>query len=148
FGGVATVCLKLFQVTQADIAVYGEKDFQQYRTLQQMVADLNVPLRLVMHPTVRESDGLAMASRNRYLSPEERVWAAQLPQGLQAARTAALRQPESRVGDILEVARQEIARAPLEIEYLELTSEADLVPLSRAAALASIPAPRLFAAVK
>lgn len=73
FSGVATVVLKLFNICRPDVAVFGLKDYQQMRVIEKMVADLDVPVRVVRHPTVREPDGLAMSSRNAYLSAEERA---------------------------------------------------------------------------
>ncbi|WP_020475315.1 pantoate--beta-alanine ligase [Zavarzinella formosa] len=86
FRGVATVVLKLFNIVAPDVAYFGQKDYQQARLLQQMAEDLNVPTQVVMCPTVRESDGLAMSSRNRYLSPVERGHAVCLIQSLEHAK--------------------------------------------------------------
>jgi len=78
FRGVATVVLKLFNIVLPDLSVFGQKDAQQARIIQQMVVDLNVPVKVIVAPTVRESDGLAMSSRNRYLSPTHRHNAASI----------------------------------------------------------------------
>ncbi len=86
FRGVTTVVLKLFQIAPADRAYFGQKDYQQFVVVRRMVADLNIPIELVVCPTVREADGLAMSSRNQYLSDEERRRATVLSQSLRIAR--------------------------------------------------------------
>lgn len=89
FRGVCTVVLKLFLLTGADVAVFGQKDWQQQAIIRRMVRDLNVPTRIVARPTTREADGLAMSSRNVYLTPGERAVAPQIRAALLAARDAA-----------------------------------------------------------
>src|SRR3954470_10449485 len=86
FRGVATVVMKLFQLAPADRAYFGRKDYQQTLVVRQMVSDLNVPVEIRVCPTVREADGLAMSSRNRYLTSEERHRALVLPRSLQLAQ--------------------------------------------------------------
>jgi pantoate--beta-alanine ligase len=86
FRGVATVCAKLFNVVMPDVAFFGQKDAQQALVIKRMVADLNMPLRIVVCPTVREPDGLAMSSRNRYLTTHQRKFATMIYQSLQDCR--------------------------------------------------------------
>jgi pantoate--beta-alanine ligase len=84
FAGMATVVGKLMQIIRPDEALFGEKDYQQLVIVREMVADLNLPVKVIGVPTVREPDGLAMSSRNRYLNSEQRAWAASIPRALEA----------------------------------------------------------------
>ena len=86
FSGVLTVVAKLFNIVLPDVAYFGKKDYQQWRLIERMALDLQMPLKVVGFDTIRESDGLAMSSRNRYMSPEERERASLIYQGLSAAR--------------------------------------------------------------
>ena len=88
FRGVATVCTKLFSIVRPDIAYFGRKDAQQVAVIKRVVADLNLPLEIVALPTVRDADGLALSSRNTFLSPGERAVALALPQALEAGAAA------------------------------------------------------------
>lgn len=148
FEGVATVCLKLFQITQADFAVFGEKDFQQLRVIQQMTSDLNMPLSIVPYPTVREADGLARSSRNVYLSAEERALAARIPSATKAANDAYRAHPSANVGSVHGAAAAALETQGIRIEYLAIASEKDLVPCDKAQAMADIFLPRLFLAAR
>ena len=90
FRGVCTIVMKLFQIVQPDVAVFGAKDAQQARIIRKMIRDLNVPVQMRIEPTIRERDGLAMSSRNRYLSPHERSSAPEIYRALCEVRDRAL----------------------------------------------------------
>lgn len=129
FRGVCTVVLKLFTICQPDVAVFGLKDCQQCQVIARMVRDLNVPVELVFAPTAREADGLALSSRNVYLSSEERAQAPALRRGLLAAQ-AAFAQGERSAAKLRRLVEKEIRRAPLgRIDYIEVVQGESLEPI-------------------
>jgi len=131
FEGVATVVLKLFNITTPDRAYFGMKDYQQLRIIQQLVRDLNLPIEIVACPIVREPDGLAMSSRNVYLSPEERVAATVLYRSLQWAQ-AQVAAGERDAHVLREGVYQRIAAEPLaRIDYVEVVDADTLQPVER-----------------
>jgi pantoate--beta-alanine ligase len=141
FRGVATVVLKLFEVVRPDLAVFGQKDYQQQVLIRRMVTDLHVPVRIVTEPTVREPDGLALSSRNRYLNPDERRAAAVLHAALTRAREA-VRGGETSANRVRQILRETIEfTESVRLDYAEV-ADADtlqaldhLGPDSRAVAL-------------
>jgi pantoate--beta-alanine ligase len=125
FRGVATVVTKLFAAAGPCIAAFGRKDYQQLRTVHQLVRDLDLPVTILDCPTQRESDGLALSSRNRYLSAEQRARAVAIYRGLHAA-SVAFGQGERSVATLLQAARDPIASAFDSIDYLTVADAADL----------------------
>jgi pantoate--beta-alanine ligase len=126
FRGVATVCVKLFNLVRPDVAFFGQKDAQQAAVLRRVVEDLNLGVHLRVLPTVRDTDGLALSSRNAFLSPGERELALALPRALEAGRAAA---------DPVAAARAELNG--LEPEYVELLQVGDAMLLTAAARVGS-----------
>lgn len=130
FRGVATVVLKLFNIVQPNVACFGRKDFQQLAIIQGMVADLNVPVQIVAVDTGRASDGLALSSRNGYLSPEQRAMAPQLYQTLCGVRSAIL----AGEGDFDELCAQAIKQLTAQgwvVDYLSVCDAHQLLPLAK-----------------
>jgi pantoate--beta-alanine ligase len=126
FRGVCTVVAKLFNIVQPDAAVFGEKDFQQLTIVRRMVRDLNFNIEIIAVPTVREADGLACSSRNRYLNSAERNQSVVLHRALMAAKNG---KAES-AREIIDIARGVIAEAPLaRIDYIELVDAETLQPI-------------------
>ena len=128
FVGVATVVCKLFNLVRPHVAIFGEKDFQQLAVLRRMVSDLNLPVQMVGMPTVREPDGLAMSSRNAFLSPADRQRAAALYASLSLAKTL-VAGGERRASVLLAAANTELASRVDRIDYLEVRTAEDLKPL-------------------
>ncbi|MFT8471885.1 pantoate--beta-alanine ligase [Acetobacter persici] len=139
FDGVATIVTKLFMQTRADIAAFGEKDFQQLCIIRRMVTDLDLPVTILPVPTVREADHLALSSRNRRLTAAQRQQATHLPQALQDC-VAALKAGKP-VAATLERCTQTLQDAGFTVHYLDLRSEKTLAPSEKAD-----PGTRLFVA--
>jgi pantoate--beta-alanine ligase len=131
FEGVATVVLKLFNIVTPDRAYFGMKDYQQLRVIQQLVRDMNLPVEIVPCPIVREPDGLAMSSRNVYLTPEERAAATVLYRSLQWAQ-AQVESGERDAHKLREGVFQQIKAEPLaRIDYVEVVDAETLQPVER-----------------
>ncbi len=132
FEGVLTVVAKLFHMVEPDLAVFGRKDAQQAIIAQRMVHDLSFPVEVVVAPTVREADGLALSSRNAYLSPEERRAAPALSRGLAAAH-AAFRTGVSIAAELVAKVRRVVESEPLiRLEYVEAVDPVNLAPVRTA----------------
>jgi pantoate--beta-alanine ligase len=130
FSGVTTVVAKLFNAVQPDAAYFGRKDAQQALVIQRMTEDLDFPVEIRVMPTVREEDGLALSSRNAYLSPDEREQAVAISRGLRAAERAA-REGETSAAALVEAALVELRSAGIEPEYVEARSAEDLTPIAQ-----------------
>jgi pantoate--beta-alanine ligase len=129
FRGVTTVVTKLFNAVRPDAAVFGQKDYQQLAVVRRLVTDLDMGVEIVAAPTVREADGLAMSSRNRRLTPEQRAAAVSVPQALDAAAQAMV-SGERRSERLLAAATGVLGREPLaRVEYLAVADADTLEPL-------------------
>ncbi|HMA13087.1 MAG TPA: pantoate--beta-alanine ligase [Steroidobacteraceae bacterium] len=127
FDGVATVVAKLFGIVQPDVAVFGEKDYQQLAIIRRMTSDLDIPVEIVGAPTVRSPDGLAMSSRNRYLSPAER----EVAPGIHATLRGAAARIDSGSRDyaaIMDWGMDELRRAAMQPDYFEIRDAGTLLP--------------------
>ncbi len=129
FRGVLTVVLKLFNLVRPELALFGKKDYQQWRLIEKMAADLNVPLKVIGSETVREPDGLAMSSRNRYLNPEERAMAVAISRGLKAA-VEKYKAGETNAASLTGIVAKEMASQPaIKVEYLTICDQMSLAPV-------------------
>ncbi len=129
FSGVTTIVTKLFSLVQPDKVFFGQKDFQQTQIVNQLVKDLNFSCRVIMCPTFREPDGLALSSRNTYLSPPQRQAATILYQALKAGQTA-IQQGNRHAHQIRKKMKQVVAREPLaHLEYIDICDKETLRPL-------------------
>jgi pantoate--beta-alanine ligase len=132
FRGVATVVLKLFNAVQPHVALFGAKDYQQLQVIRRMASDLDLDVEIAGMPIVREADGLAMSSRNAYLSSDERLRALALSRALLAARES-FTQGERNAARLVDCARQTLHLTPgVRLDYLELRDAESLVPLDGA----------------
>jgi|APLak6261675434_1056106.scaffolds.fasta_scaffold02563_3 pantoate--beta-alanine ligase len=130
FRGVATVVTKLLALFRPDVALFGEKDYQQLQVISRLNDDLNLGVEIVGMPTIREADGLAMSSRNSYLSPDERQRALAISRGLFAVQKLAAA-GEADVSKLVSVVRAELAAIGAREDYVEICHAARLTPLTR-----------------
>jgi pantoate--beta-alanine ligase len=128
FDGVSTVVAKLFNIIQANVAFFGQKDAQQAAVIRRMVRDLCFPIEIVVCPTVREPDGLAMSSRNVYLSPAERVQARSLSAALRWAQERVAAGERNAMELVRGMRRQIEGAGPCSIDYIEIVDAEDLTP--------------------
>jgi pantoate--beta-alanine ligase len=129
FRGVTTVVAKLFNSAQPDVAYFGRKDAQQALVIERMTKDLDFSVEIAVLPTVREGDGLALSSRNAYLTPEQREQAAAIPRALRSAEEAA-RGGETSIEALVEATRTELRNSGIEPEYVEARAAEDLSPVA------------------
>ena len=131
FRGVTTVVAKLFNIVMPDVAVFGEKDAQQAIIIKRMVRDLNFPVKIIVGPTVREPDGLAMSSRNEYLTEEERKVAPAIYQSLLLAKSL-VEQGERDTSKIIAAMQEFLSKYDrIKVEYIEIVDKEELNPIER-----------------
>jgi len=130
FQGVTTVVTKLFNMVGPDVAYFGQKDAQQALVIRKLVRDLDIPVRIEVCPTIRDEDGLALSSRNAYLTPDERQRALALSRALRTAESA-VESGTREAAAVVAAARKELERAGIEPDYLQLRSATDLSPVER-----------------
>ncbi len=150
FDGVLTIVLKLFHILHPDLAIFGKKDFQQLALIHRMVRDLNVSVKIIGHPTVREEDGLALSSRNRRLTPAHRADAPRIRRALSAARDLAP-SGEQNPQVYLDAARHHLlleAPADFKIDYLEFVDSLSLQPISKFVSPATLATACLYGDVR
>jgi pantoate--beta-alanine ligase len=135
FRGVATVVAMLFNTVQADVAVFGRKDLQQLAVIRRMVRDLHIPVRIIAHETIREPNGVAMSSRNRYLSAEQLAQATAIPAAMAAAKALA-QAGVTDAGRLRDAAQAVLATQPaLKLQYCEIVDLETMAPVTSTAGL-------------
>jgi pantoate--beta-alanine ligase len=127
FRGMATVVFKLLNIVQPQVALFGKKDYQQLHIIRQLVAQLDLPVRIVGEETVRTLDGLALSSRNQYLNQSERAEAVFLSRTLQELHEA-VRQGERNVGRLQQQATEKLSARGWSVDYVEVRNQSDLLP--------------------
>lgn len=147
FGGVALVVLKVLNLTQPKVALFGEKDAQQLAVIRAFVRDLDMPVHIVGVPIVRDTDGVALSSRNQYLSPEERIHAQALSRALSVAKQAALTGAPPAL--IIAAAQQVLSVEPgVDVDYVELVNDATFQTLTRSENVSGTVQARLLIAAR
>lgn len=133
FNGVLQVVNKLFNIFQPDVAVFGQKDIQQFRLIETMVAEYDHPIRLIRAETTREADGLALSSRNAYLTPDQRALAPAIHRELTHIAATLVAHPETAVSELCEASIERLQAIGFKNDYLSVVDYASLTPVARVA---------------